>query len=320
MANLGFFEVVKRNNFNDIVIGLVEDAAATQYAPEFSQVPAIVRPGTFYNTLIRQTLPLAQFRQANSALNSASSIYKQIRHEMFFADVLIAVDEALYKADNGLTGDLLYDEGQGALQAMLILLGKQFYYGAAGDGSNGFVGIRSQLLPASQSYVTAVTASNSNTSSTAYGLWLNPQGVNFTIGNKGEIAFPPFQRQLVDSITATGQISGYAAWWSNISCYIGLSVASEYSCFGVTGVTQAAPFTDKLAAQLIATVPLTRRAGFVWFVNPSTYAGLQISRTAINYQPAGPYNAGPAWSPPPREVEGYPIVVTNSITNTENNT
>jgi hypothetical protein len=315
MANLNLFDIVTRNQ-NDALTGLIEDV--TIYAPEASHIPVITRAGTTYKTLSRIALPTAQFRQLNSGITGSKSIYKQTVHEMFPIDVQIVVDELSYKADDGVTGDVLYQEGQGALQSVINLIGSQTYYGAANDGSNGFVGLRAQLLSSLQNNpaATAISASAANNTTTAYGLWLNPQGVAYSIGKQGEIAFPPFQRQLVAAPSGTGNIF---AWVSNIATFIGLGVGSAESVFGITGVSQATPLTDKLGAQLLATVPLTRRAGFAWFMNRLAHSSLQQARSAINYQPAGALSGTPAWSPPPLEMEGYPIIVTDSITNTENN-
>jgi len=315
MANITLYDITTRNH-NDALTGLVEDV--TIYAPEYSQIPVIVRAGTTYKTLSRIALPAAGFRQLNGGITGSKSVYKQIVHEMFPIDTQIVVDELAYKADDGVTGDVLYQEGQGALQSVINLIGNQTWYGAANDGSNGFVGCRAQLLSSLQNNpaATPISASNSNNSTTAYGLWLNPQGVAYSVGKHGEIAFPPFQRQLVPAPNGTGNIF---AWVSNISTFIGLSVSSAESVFGITGITQAAPLTDKLGAQLLATVPLTRRAGFAWFMNRLAHSSLQQSRSAINYQPAGALSGTPAWSPPPLEMEGYPIIVTDSLTNTENN-
>ena len=160
-----------------------------------------------------------------------------------------------------------------------------------------------------------MTASAASNTTTAYGLWLNPQGVCYSVGKHGEIAFPPFQRQFV----STGVNSGYWAYVSNISCYIGLSVSSLYSVFGITGINLAAPLTDALALTQLIQVPLTRRAGFTWFMNKTAWGSLQKSRTAINYQPASAKSGTPAWSPPPLELEGYPIVVTEALSNIEQN-
>ena len=315
MANITLYDIVTRNG-NDALTGLVEDV--TIYAPEFSQIPVVVRAGTTYKTLARVTLPSSGFRQINQGITGSKSTYKQTVHEMFPIDTQIVIDELAYKADDGVTGDVLYQEGQGALQSVINLIGSQTYYGQANDGSNGFVGLRSQLLSslASNPSATAVTASAGNNTTTAYGVWLNPQGVCYSVGKHGEVAFPPFTRQLVPAPNGNGNIF---AWVSNISTFIGLSVASANSVYGITGISQAAPLTDRLGADLIANVPLTRRAGFTFFMNRLAQASLQKARSAINYQPASAKSGTPAWSPPPLEMEGFPIIVTDSITNTENN-
>lgn len=322
MPNITLYDVITRNNNNDALTGLVEDV--TIYSPEYSQIPVIVRAGTTYNTLARVALPNAGFRQLNQGITGSKSTYKQTVHEMLPIDCQILIDELAYKADNGITGDLLYQEGQGALQSVINKIGYQTWYGQQNDGSNGFVGMRSQLLSNLQNnpVPTAVTASNSATSSTAYALWLNPQGVSYSVGKMGEIAFPPFTRQWVpagNAVNATGTNPGYFAWVSNISCFIGLTVASFESVFGITGITNTAPLTDNLGINLVETVPLTRRAGLTWFMNRVGYGSLQRSRSAINYQPAGAKSGTPAVSPPPIELEGFPIVVTDQISNTENN-
>jgi len=298
MANLTLFDVLTRNG-NDALTGLVEEV--TIYAPEFSQIPVIVRAGTTYKTLSRIALPTAQFRQLNQGITGSKSVYNQQVHEMFPIDVHIKVDELAYKADDGVTGDVLYQEGQGALQSVINLIGNQTYYGLASvtGSSQGFVGLRSQLLSSygSNPGQTPVTASAAANTTTAYGLWLNTQGVSYSVGKHGEIAFPPFQRQWISADNGNG---GFFAWVSNISCFIGLSVASANAVYGITGISQAAPMTDKLGADLLVTVPLTRRAGFTWFMNRLAHSSLQKSRSSINYQPAGAKSGIPAWSPPPR--------------------
>src|ERR1017187_119686 len=319
MSQTSLYTIAQRND-SDGYLGLTEDF--TQYSPEFYQIPAVARAGTTFKSLIRTSLPTAQFRLANQALTCQSSTYKQTIHEMFYLDIPIVVDEMVYKADDGVTGDLLYQEAQGGLQSAINYIGNQTWYGTVND-ANGFYGIRQQLLPTG-SAITPVSASNSNSSSTAYGLWLNPQGVAFNVGKYGEFSFPSFVRQFVTTgaSNAGSTAAGYWAYVTNIASFIGLSVVSTYSVFGVTGCqgTGGATLTDKLAQVLVATVPLTRRAGFSWFMNRTVHGGLQSSRTSINYQPAGAANGTPAWSPPPLMLEGYPIILTDAITNTENNT
>lgn len=317
MANTSLYTLAQSNG-SDVFTHLIEDQ--TTYSPEFYSIPAVAHAGTSYQTTLRTALPNAQFRLANQPLTGSSSTYKQSIHQMFFVDSPIIVDEMVYKGSDGTAGDLIYNESQGALQAVVNLIGSQTWYGQSNDGSNGFVGVRSQLLPAN-SGITAVTASAANNTTTCYGLWLNPQGVSYAVGKYGEIAINPVTRQFVTNGNITNGIQGgYWAYVTNVSAWVGLAIGSQYSCFGITGVSNAAPLTDILGSKLLATVPLTRRSGFGWFMNRLCHQTLQQSRTAINYQPATAKSGTPAWSPPPLEMEGYPINISDNILNTENNT
>lgn len=299
-----------QTNGSDAYTGLVEDFVL--YTPEFWQIPAVAHAGTSFQVSLRTGLPTAQFRLANQFISSSASTYKQQVHQMAFIDCPIVVDEMVYNGSDGTSGDLFYNESQGALQSVAFKIANQLWYGAVNDGSNGFVGLRSQLLPTG-SGITAITASNSANSTTVYGLWQNPQGVSFAVGKQGAIDIKPMTRQWI-----TNGSTGYWGLTSNVSAYVGAVVNSEYSVFGCTGVTQAAPFTDKLGIQLVATVPLVRRAGFTWWMNRLAYSTLQQSRTSINYQPAGPTGT-PAVAPPPIKCEGFDIVITDALLNTENN-
>jgi hypothetical protein len=294
----------------DPLTGLIEDV--TTYAPEFSVVPCVRRPGTVYRVSSRTALPTAAFRHVNNGVTAGKSAYKQILKEMFFLDSPVNIDEAIVKADDRSTGDILSHEQRGSLQSAIITLGSQFYYGTSAD-PNGFTGLRSQLSG-------SVQAGATTNSTSAYLVWLNPQGVSFDVGNDGEIASsPPIRQQIVAPSPGSGNIF---AWVTNISCFVGLAVKSAYSVWAITGISNASSanyMTDALAADLLSLIPLNRRQGLTWFMNRSCQRTLQKSRTAITNQPAAARNAGPAWSPPPIECEGFPIVVTDSITSTESN-
>ena len=307
--NLTLFDLVTLQR-NDFLTGLVEDV--TTYAPEFSMIPVEKRAGTYYEIVRRTSLPSVSFRNINTGITPTKSIYKKELKEMFFLDGQIVVDEAIVKGDDASTGSVLVHEAQGALQAAVITIGTQVYYGQSSPGiSNGFPGLRTQLSG-------VITAGGTTSTTTAFLVWLNPQGVHFDVGNDGEIAMKPWWIQkTLPSGGTTGQ--DYIAWISNISAYIGLAVVSTWSVWGVVGIDATHKMTDIIGAQLISLIPLNRRQGLQWFMNRTAYYTLQASRTSIGNQPAVAANGGPAWSPPPLECNGYPICVTDSITNTESN-
>lgn len=307
--NLTLFDLVTLQR-NDFLTGLVEDV--TTYAPEFSSIPVVKRTGTYYEIVRRTALPTVSFRNINAGVAPTKSIYKKELHEMFFLDGQIVVDEAIVKGDDASTGSVLIHEAQGALQAAVITIGTQTWYGTTSPGvASGFQGLRGQLSG-------VITAGGTTSSASAYLVWMNPQGVHYDVGNEGEIAMKPWwiQKTLPAGGTSGSDI---IAWVSNISSYIGLAVISTYSVWAVVGIDSTHTISDAIAAQLVSLIPLNRRQGLCWFMNRTVHYLLQKSRTSINYQPATPMSGAPAWSPPPLECEGYPIIVTDSLSNSESN-
>lgn len=305
------------NQENDPLTGLIEDV--TTYAPEFSQIPVTVKEGITYRIVKRTLLPPSGFRQVNQGIGVSKSSYKQEVKEMFPIDCIINVDELIVKGDDESTGDILTKEAQGALQSVIITLGAQVWYGTSND-ANGYDGLRSQLT-------NNVVAGGTTSTSSAYLIWLHPWGVNFPVGRKGEIAMKPWMtQQVVVSTPGTTGSSNIFAYVSNINCFIGLTVGSNYSVFAVTGIDSSNPMTDNLGTKLISLIPLNRRQGLCWFMNRSVHWTLQNSRTTVNSGSAGSggYQASdgdgrPQYAPPPTSCGGYPIVVTDSLTNTETN-
>lgn len=316
MANLSLLDLVARTQ-NDPLTGLIEDV--TIFTPEFSQVPVVTRLGVTYKIVKRTALPASGFRDVNQGLVPGKSAYKQEVKQMFFLDAPLSVDEAIVYGDDRSAGDILAQEAQGVLQSALITVGVQTYYGTSAD-SLGFKGLRDQ--------VSGVQKAGGTTNSTsAFLLWFNPQGVHYDVGRDGEIAVMPWQRLPVFPTSTT------TAWsfQTNLKCWIGLTVGSSYSVWAITGITTHTTtsltnslnfdqaMSDQTAAALVRQIPINRRAGLVWMMNRTSHYVLQATRTAINYQPAGAANGAGAWSPPPTMCEGYPIVVTDAISDTETN-
>lgn len=298
---------------NDPITGLVEDV--TTYAPEFSTFPVTTRAGTYYELAVRTALPASQFRAVNNGVAPSKSSFKKYLKEMFYLDTIIDVDEAIYKGDDRSTGDILAHEAQGALQSSIITIGAQIFYGTS-NSTYGFAGLRTQLSG-------SVAAGGTTNSTSAYLLWFNEWGVSLDVGREGEIAMNPFMRQQISaSDVGAGATNKLFAWVSNISMFIGLSVKSSYSVYAITGITQASSsqyWTDSLGAQLIALIPLNRRNGLCWYANRLAFSTLQRSRPVTLFGQGGMRPDQDTIAEPPTMSNGFPIVQTDSITNTESN-
>lgn len=293
---------------SDALVGLIEDA--TTYAPEFSVVPAVTKPGTTYRVTRRTALPTAAFRSVNESGTIGKSTFKQEVKEMYFLDCPLQVDEAAVQADDGSAGSFLTQEAQAALQAAIQAIGTQMYYGVSAD-AKGFAGLQSQSVG---KWPTGGTTG----STSAYLVWLNAQGVQFVVGRDGNLALPAWARQAIVSTT-----SQRFAWVSNVSGYIGLQVGSAAAVWRVSGITAAAPLTDARGAGLLSKVPLDRRNGLRWFMNRTAKYTLDKSRSTLGYiaptSGASPTQSlGPAWVSQD-SLCGIPITVTDSLVDTETN-
>jgi len=291
---------------SDAIIGLIEDV--TTYAPEFSVFPAAAKAGTTYRITRRTALPTSAFRNVNESLTIGKSVYAQEVKQMYYVDCQLQIDEAIVKADDGAIGELLTQEAAGALESVIQRIGSQIYYGTTAD-AKGFAGLTSPS-------VGKWPAGGTTNSTSAWLVWMNPQGVQLVVGNDGAIALPDWR---VQSITST--TTQHTAWVSNLSTFIGLQVGSAASCWRVSGIdpTDANDrLTDARGNGLLSKVPLSRRAGLRWFMNRDAAYTLQLSRTGIANVVAGP-GGTPAWAPMPTELAGIPITVTDSILTTETN-
>jgi hypothetical protein len=318
-GNLSLFDLFALQR-DDPIVGLIEDV--TTLAPEFDVVSATARPGTWYEIVRRVALPTAGFRNVNAGSARGKSWYRKDLKEMFYLDAPINLDEAVQQGGDNSVGDAFTLESQGAMRQAMITLGAQFYYGRSND-AKGFYGLRDQVSQ-------AIAAGGTTNTTSAYLCWMDTQGVRFDVGNNGTLSMrPPFRQQITDSADST---KTYFAWVSNLSCWIGLTVGSDKAVFAVTGIDSGSTnvLTDSIAQQVISLIPIARRQNLHWFLNRTSQYSLQKSRTTVNL--SGAWNGGaafstqpadadgrPAWSPLPDNLCGYPITLTDSITNTESN-
>lgn len=309
MPTLTLLDIAARTG-SDAVVGLIEDV--TTFAPEFSIVPAMTKPGTTYKVTRRTALPTASFRNVGDASTIQKSTYVQEDKSMYFLDVPLQIDEAILKGDTGEVGNLLANEAAGALEAAAIKLGSQFYYGLAAD-AKGFTGLLAQSVGKWP------TGQTTNTTS-AYLVWIDPQGVSFVVGNDGSIDLGEWTRQAYMPAATTQKM----VWVNNLSSYIGLQVGSASAVWRVSGINTTAGMTDARGAGLISKVPMARRNGLRWFMNRTAAYTLQASRAALG---AVTGTGGQqvqltnnlAYAAMPTECCGVPITITDSLVDTETN-
>lgn len=320
MANISLFDLAIVNRA-DSYTGLVEDV--TTLPKEFSTIPSRKINGTWYEIAKRVQLPTAQFRNANAGVSTSKSSYKKEVKQMFLVDVQLQMDEAIVKADPSSIGSMWQHEAEGAMKSGAILIGQQTYYGTSADAS-GFTGVRDQLAY-------SIDAGGGSNSTSAYLLRLSEKdGCRYDVGNDGQFAISAPRLQTVADPNNSGKV--FTAWVGNLNAWIGYNQISNLSSWSVKGVKASATanwLTDDKADQLLAQIPALRRDGLVWYMNRTAVSTLRRSRQTVNLgipsgSALGSYVAAgaggtPAFAPMPTDLVGYPIVVTDSILNTESN-
>lgn len=307
---LSLLEMTKRAG-TDQSIGIVEEV--TNYAPEFSAILGRGIPGKSYTARVRSAVNTkGAFRNANEGVETGVSHYEQKQFGCFYFDSQMQVDEAILKGTdaNGDTPEqVLADEANGAVRGQVYAFGTQFYKGTAND-AKGFPGLIDFL---NTTQVVNATGSGGTTYRAWY-IWNAPQGIHFLFGNNsGLVASDWIKQQVSDSNSKK-----FMAMVANLSGYVGLSCAHSKAVGCVKNITSAAPLTDSMSDDLVATFPVGLKPNLV-LMNRTVARYLQKSRSAtsitnvivgarrndgLDIVPSGPF---------PTSVSGIPIIVTDSI-------
>jgi hypothetical protein len=292
----------------DEVVGLIEEV--TNVAPELNMLPVRTVRGRTYNVGRRINVPRGGFRDLNEGRETEKSTFVRDIKTLSIFDLQMEVDEAAVSADDGSLGDLLATEATGAAQGAALTLGTQLYYGQSAD-AKGYIGLHAQQA--------GQESASSETSGTTSAFFVYPgvQGVHWVVGEEGVFGWSGWSKQKVirDNKSLMAHVGNFFA-------FIGLNVGSAESVFRIKGIkpdNSARYLTDVLGAKLIAKIPVARRTGGFWVMNRNAALTLQLSRSAVGQVAAGT-NGAPAFSGMPTDLMGFPIVISDMITNTENST
>lgn len=308
-------DIAKRRG-NDALVGLIEEVIVA--APEVSgmhalpgqgwvQIPNVAAArtikGRLYQTLVRTALPTVGFRDANEGVAASKSEYENRLVETFVLNPRWECDKAV--ADNAEDGPEAYiaDEAIAIVKASIKTLGRQFYYGRNADGK-GHPGLIDSL---DANMEVDATGTSQGKGSSVWAVKFGPQDVTWVYGDQGQLDMSDVRLESI----ADESGKRFTAYVQELMAYPGLQVGNKHCIGRIRDLTDenGKGLTDDLIAQLIEKFP----AGVVpdvLFMTRRSLAQLRNSRTATN--------ATGAPAPYPRDWEGIPIAVTDSLTNTEN--
>lgn len=316
MAQATLLDISKLNG-SDAVTGLIEENLT--YAPELSVVPARTIRGTSFKTVSRDTYPAVGFRFANGGVPYTKSTFLNRTHECFILAGNIRADVAVMDAYEDGAEAFKSIEASGVMKQAMIDIGQQFYYGLATDpkgfpGLNAFHDAFSTELTARGVTPIMVDAggTTASTGSSVYGVKFGNDGLQFLFGQGAGMTLSEWFKQMVNDGVA-GQ--DYLAEVASLNSWIGLQAANPYCIGRLKDATADSTkgVTDAKLAELLSLYPVGY-APDVWFMTRRSRFQLQMSRTATSNTSG---KGDMPLAPTPTESNGIPIVVTDSLTNTE---
>jgi len=310
MANqyLNLLDVAKFNA-DDKVIEMIEENL--NVAPEARLLPAGTIKGTSFWTLIRTNFPQPSFRHVNEGTETLKSTYENKLAEAFYLDGQLEMDVAAAQADEEGEQHALQLEGSGIMRGSLTKLGTQLWYGTTSD-AKGFPGAQQVVDAALVSDAGGTTAT---TGSSVYGLKLGPQFVRFLFGLGDVFTLGEWRKQFV-----TRASKELEAWKNSLSGYVGVQWVNKWAVGRLKDITEDSgkTLTDALIGLWLVKFPVGMKPD-VLFMSRRSAAQLQVARSATSITNSRQKQSDglDVWAPEPTSSNGIPIVVTDSLLNTE---
>lgn len=265
------------------------------------------RGNTFAYT--RETAaPSTGFRAVNDGVENTKGTYEKVTVSLGVLDASFAVDVAAAQVDERGWDHIMAVEAMAHLKSAMSNFEKQIIYGTGNVSSNAFDGFADQTNLDGLSDAMVVDAGGT-TASTGSSVWLVRMGeadVQALWGQEGEITIGDMQI-IERSGSATGR---FPAYYHPITAWTGLKIGSTYSVARIANLTEDSGkgLTDDLIYEALSLFPASRQPNVI-VMNRRSLRQLRESRTATN--------ATGAPASRPTEVDGYPIITTDSITSTE---
>jgi hypothetical protein len=309
MPQANLLDIAKLNG-SDTVVGLIEETLT--YAPEVQVLPARTIRGTSYKIASRVSYPGVGFRAANEGSIPTKSEFENQLIECYILSGAIQADVAVARA---------YEDGEqawkdvesvGVMRQALIELGSQVIYGTAVD-AKGFPGLQAIHTAFNAGLVVDAGGTTDSTATSVYGINTDTQGVQLVFGAGTTFELGEWR------IENVGTSSVYPAHVANLTAWVGLQVGSRYSIGRLKDATADANagVTDAKLAELLSKYPVGYRPNY-WLMNRRSAFQLQASRSATSIQNGIKSTSGAeVFAPTPSESNGIPIVITDSLGNTE---
>jgi hypothetical protein len=306
---------------NDVAVGLIEENL--RYAPELMVFPSRVITGTNYEAVIASGDPTVGFTAANDgpALTKTT-----LRKEMVTCGIFrgaVEIDLAVERASQGSGLPSLESiESSRIAQGAMRYIGRQIFYGTSYD-SKGFVGLKAftpKTAAAGTSEIVVDATGSGSAATSIYAVKFGIQDIHLVFGANQTLELSEFRDQQLTNSTTGGKFAGRVA---ELTAYIGMQRININSVGRILNVTAESGkmASDSLISQLLEKFPV----GFTpdaFFMSRRSHGQLSRSRPVTIFSQPGVAPGSNSRTPPifatsVPDFNGIPIVVTDSILNTD---
>ena len=307
-TNLTLLDLAKLNGA-DPIVGLIEEVATS--SPEVTLIPARTIRGTSYKTVIRNSRPSVALRAANEGTDASKSNFTERLVEAFILSARVEVDKAVARGYEDGPEAIQAIEAAGVMRAALSTVGTQTINGDAA-GSKGFTGLQSMVDGFGSELVVDAGGTSAGTGSSVYAIKAGNTGVQYVYGNGTTFDLSSFREG--DAVDAAGK--RYAAFISDLTAWIGFQCVNKYAVGRLKDATadSGKGVTDAKLAELLSKFPVGERPTHLLMSRRSAFQ-LQVSRTSAPNTKQEAFNG--ILPGVPTESFGIPIIITDSIVDTE---
>ena len=272
-------------------------------APLLQVMPAKSVAG-YQNIYRRRTgAPTVGFRTPNAGKEHDKTDYTKITEDLSYLDFTSQMDVAVAESDIRGWEACVAEEAQSHLRAAMSVLEKQILNDTDSGSFTGFAALGTLDAAADEM---VVDAGGATAGTSVYAIRFGPEDVQLTVGASGSMSLGGTYKQQVEAVGSADTF--YQAYITPGHFWVGVQVANTRSVGRIASINSGAPLTDDLISDLLGKFPVSRWPS-VLVMNRTAWQQLQDSRTATNVTGA------PA--PFPNQSFGVPIVVTDSLLDTE---
>ncbi|MBB5038258.1 major capsid protein [Prosthecobacter dejongeii] len=296
-----------------LIGGLVEENIIR--APELQVFEmAQLESGISYKTLHRIGLPTTGFRKINQGVDPSKSRYESREHKCFLFSGRVEYDRAAGQADSGGLAAIEARESSGVMLSSMQEIGSQIFNGVANE-AEGFPGLKA-FTPFGGAYTLNATGAAANTASSIYGVIMGEDYCRL-IGGAGDIFNLGDFR---DETLRDENDKPFAGRAADLLGWVGLQCSAKFCVVRIANVT--AEVGKGCTDNLLVTAKELLPSGFsptFWFMSRRSRAQLRTSRSAVTMAALQRTGDGVEVSAPvpTADVDGVPIIATDSIPNTD---